>query len=161
MNEGNFVTHGMRIGGNLRWNFDGISYVNFGGYRNQIQKSMYIPWYFSGFYGSTPSNKGLSIRGFDFEVKFRIEPPDFPLKFHPKRGLAVHKIEVYFHQSSDGISMFWIFGIPEFLMSYIPHATPLIFLLPTTHATTTTCPKLPTYYSTMILRNLQRLGMHV
>ena len=50
--------------------------------------------------------KGLSIQGFDFEVKFRIEPPDFPLKFHPKRGLAVHKIEVYFHQSSNGISMF-------------------------------------------------------
>ena len=29
--------------------------------------------------------KGLSIQGFDFEVNFRIEPPDFPLKFHPKR----------------------------------------------------------------------------
>ena len=31
MNEGNFVAHGMKIGGNLRWNFDGISYVNLGG----------------------------------------------------------------------------------------------------------------------------------
>ena len=31
MNEGNFVARGMKIGGNLRRNFDGISYVNFGG----------------------------------------------------------------------------------------------------------------------------------
>ena len=31
------------------------------------------------------THKGLSIRGFDFEVKFQIEPPNFPLKFHPKR----------------------------------------------------------------------------
>ena len=34
---------------------------------------------------SSVSTQGLSIRGFDFEVKFRIEHPDFPLKFHPKR----------------------------------------------------------------------------
>ena len=57
--------------------------------------------------------------------------------------------------------MFWIFGIAEFRQSYVPQATPLIFLLPATHATIMTCPKLPTYYSTIILRNLKRLGMHV
>ena len=53
MNEGDFVAHGMKIGGNLRQNYDGISYVNFREDKNKIQKSMYIPWYLSsGFYRS-------------------------------------------------------------------------------------------------------------
>ena len=38
--------------------------------------------------------------------------------------LGVHTIEVYFHQSCDGISMFWIFGIAEFRKSYVPQSTP-------------------------------------
>ena len=57
--------------------------------------------------------------------------------------------------------MFWILGIAEFRKSYVPQATPLIFLLTATHPTTMTCPKLPTYYSMIILRNLKCLGMHV
>ena len=38
--------------------------------------------------------KGLSIRGFDFEVHFRFEPPVFLLKFHQKLRFCFIKNEV-------------------------------------------------------------------
>ena len=44
MNEGNFVARGTKIGGNLRRNFDGISYsyVCISEDKNQVQKSMVL-----------------------------------------------------------------------------------------------------------------------
>ena len=53
MNEWNFLACGTKVGGNLRWNFDGISYVNFRG-EEPNPNSMYIPWYLaSRFYGTS------------------------------------------------------------------------------------------------------------
>ena len=48
MNEGNSVAHGTKIGGNLRRNFDGISYVNFRGQEPNPKISVHS---LAGFYG--------------------------------------------------------------------------------------------------------------
>ena len=50
--------------------------------------------------------KGLSIRGFEFQLFMSFEVSNFPLKFHPKLRFHFDQIEVYFNQSYDGISMF-------------------------------------------------------
>ena len=52
MNEGNFVAHGMKIGGNLGWNFDGISYVNLGGYEPNPKIDVHSMLLILQFYGS-------------------------------------------------------------------------------------------------------------